>query len=70
MADIKEFVKKNIGKELKIILDEGRSKKSLKIAKIKKVYENIFLIEIDEKIVSFSFTDVLIKKINFVNCID
>lgn len=70
MLDIKNYINNNINKELKIILDEGRSKKSLKIGKIIRTYENIFLIEIDERVLSFSYTDVLIKKINFVNAID
>lgn len=70
MSEIKKFIKKNMNKELKLILDEGRSKKSLKVGTIKKTYDNVFLIEIDEKVLSFSYTDVLIKKINFLNSID
>ena len=67
MVEIKNFVKNNINKELKVVIDEGRSKKSVKQGKILKVYDNIFLIEIDNKTLSYSFTDVLIKKINFCN---
>ena len=66
MIEIKEFIKNNKGKSLKLVIDEGRSKKALKSGKIIDYYPNIFTILVDEKLLSFSYSDVLIKKIIFV----
>lgn len=66
MNDIKNFIKNNVSKELKVIIDEGRSKKTLKIGKIINIYPNIFTIMIDNNLLSYSYADVLIKRIIFV----
>lgn len=67
MIDIKEYIRKNVNKKVKFILDEGRSRKKLQIGIIKAYYSNIFTILVDEKLLSFSYSDVLIKKIIFIN---
>ena len=67
MEEIKNYIKNNVNKELKFIIDEGRSKKKLNIGRIKKSYPHIFTIIVDGKLLCFSYSDVLIKKIIFLN---
>jgi len=50
-------------KSLVAIIDEGRSRKRKEKCKIKNIYSRIFTIEVDNKILSFSFSDLICKTI-------
>ena len=52
-----------IDKEILVIIDEGRSRKRKEKAKIKGVYDRIFTLEINNIIMSFSYSDLLCKTI-------
>ena len=54
-------------KPLIAIIDEGRSRKRKEKCKIKNVYNRIFTIQIDDKILSFSFSDIICKTIILKN---
>lgn len=51
------------GKDLIAIIDEGRSRKREEKCKIKDVYNRIFTIEIENNILSFSYSDLICKAI-------
>lgn len=63
--EIKKDLKEKVGKEVLIVINEGRSKNTKTKGIIKKLYSNIFIIEIDGTDLSFSYSDVLTKKIIF-----
>jgi len=48
---------------LQAIIDEGRSRKRKERCRIKKIYNRIFLIEIGNEIISFSYNDLICKTI-------
>ena len=49
--------------KLQIVIDEGRSRKRKEKCKIKKIYNRIFLIQINDEIISFSYNDLICKTI-------
>lgn len=49
--------------KLQAVIDEGRSKKRTEKCKIKKIYNRIFLLQINDEIVSFSYNDLICKTI-------
>jgi uncharacterized protein Veg len=61
--NIKEDLNKKLNSTCEIIINERRSKKIKCIGKVIKLYSNIFIINIDGKNISFSYSDVLTKKI-------
>ena len=63
IENIREELMTNLNKELNIIIDEGRSRKIECKGFIDKLYSNIFTINIDNKIYSYSYSDILTKKI-------
>ena len=50
-------------KKIIAIIDEGRSRKRKQICKIKGIYNRIFTIEIDGLLQSFSYSDLICKRI-------
>lgn len=65
LNEIKNDIKSKLNKKVNIILNETRSKKIKCIGIIKEIYPNVFSVEIDGKIYSYSYSysDILIKKI-------
>lgn len=51
------------GKPLLAIIDEGRSRKSKEKCTISGIYNRIFTLNINNKIVSFSYSDLICKTI-------
>ena len=51
------------GKKILAIIDEGRSRKRKEECIIKEVYRRIFIIENNNKIYSFSYSDLICKTI-------
>ena len=62
-TDIKNKLNDLKNKEILAIIDEGRSRKKKQICKIKGVYNRIFIIEIDNLLQSFSYSDLICKTI-------
>lgn len=62
---VKEELNKHIGDELTIKYNLGRNKFEKYHVKLKKLYDYVFTVELDEKkrkqIKSFSYTDVITK---------
>lgn len=63
--EIKKELKSKEGKEVYVVINEGRSRKNKVKGVLKKLYSNIFLISVDGMDLSFSYSDVLTKKIIF-----
>lgn len=63
--EIKKELKEKIGKEVDVVINEGRSKKIKTKGVIKNLYSHIFIINVEDKDLSFSYSDVLTKKIIF-----
>ena len=61
--NIKESLNKLINKEVIVTIDEGRSRKRKEKAKIKGVYNRIFTIEVNDLLMSFSYSDLICKTI-------
>ena len=51
------------GKEILAIIDEGRSRKRKEKCRIKGVYNRIFTLEINNLLLSFSYSDLICKTI-------
>lgn len=49
--------------DLIAIIDEGRSRKREEKCKIKGIYDRIFTIEVDNNLLSFSYSDLICKTI-------
>ena len=62
-SDIKNRLKKLLNKEILVTIDEGRSRKRIEKAKVKGVYNRIFTIEINNLLMSFSYSDLICKTI-------
>ncbi len=60
---IREELLKLKDKNLIAIIDEGRSKKREEKCKIRDIYKRIFTLEIDNSILSFSYSDLICKTI-------
>ena len=60
---IKETLTDLKGIPLLAIIDEGRSKKSKEKCYIKDVYNRVFTIQTPNKIMSFSYSDLICKTI-------
>lgn len=63
--EIKKELKLKEGKEVYVMINEGRSKKNKVKGLLKKLYSNIFILNVDGMDLSFSYSDVLTKKIIF-----
>lgn len=61
--EIQKKLKNLINKELYVEIDEGRSRKIKQKAKIKGVYDKIFTIELNNIVISFSYSDIICKTI-------
>lgn len=57
---IKNNIKNNLGKNVKVFYNGSRNKKEEYIGIVKEVYNNIFIVKLDtDEIKSFSYFDVL-----------
>ncbi len=71
LEEIKMKLNEYVGKKVTIKYNLGRNKFEEYEAKIKELYNNVFLVELDNKenkeIKSFSYTDIITKtiKINY-----
>ena len=63
IEDIRNDMKKNIGKRVKIITKFCRNKSDVFVGVINGVYPNIFTINDGNETKSFSFSEILIKDI-------
>ena len=65
LQEIKKKVNNNIGNNVTIKYNMGRNKIEKYNVKIKETYNNIFIVEIENKkeIKSFSYTDIITKTI-------
>lgn len=63
--EIKKELKLKEGKEVYVVINEGRSKKNKVKGLLKKLYSNIFILNVEGMDLSFSYSDVLTKKIIF-----
>jgi len=62
IVKIKENLNKYVGRRVKIRYDLGRNKKEEAFVVIKELFDNIFLVEKEDKIIkSFSYNDVITK---------
>lgn len=70
LDEIRSKIEDYVGQKVKINYNLGRNKHEHYEAKIKKIYNNVFLVEINSttQIKSFSYTDVITKtiKIDFL----
>lgn len=62
---IKEELKEKINKKVKVVVYESRSRKVEYEGILKSLYPHIFILEIDGRDMSFSYSDILTKKIIF-----
>ncbi len=62
---IKEELKEKTNKKVKVVVYESRSRKVEYEGILKKLYPHIFILEIDGIDMSFSYSDILTKKIIF-----
>ena len=60
---IRDKLNKLKDRELIAIIDEGRSRKRREKCRIKNIYGRIFTIEIDDKVLSFSYSDLICETI-------
>lgn len=66
IVTIKENLNKYVGRKVKIKYDLGRNKKEEANVVIKELFDNIFLVEKEDKIIrSFSYNDVITKVVKF-----
>lgn len=67
--EIKKKLNENIGKEVNIKYNLGRNKYENYKAKIKELYDYIFLVENESGVKSFSYSDVMVNtiKIDYYN---
>ena len=61
--NIQNQLKKLKDVNLVAIIDEGRSRKTKELCKIKGIYNRIFTIEVKNQIMSFSYADLICKTI-------
>ena len=67
IQDIKNELYKYKGKEVKLIIDEGRSKKRYEKGILKDIYNRTFVIEINNINTSYTFQDIITKTIIIKN---
>lgn len=74
IGKVKEELEKHIGKEVSIQYHLGRNKYETYQCVIKKLYNNIFLVEMKENgdlpVKSFSYTDIITKNIRIREFLD
>lgn len=63
LEDIKMKLKTKMNDSITIVINEGRNKKLKLNGKLENMYPNIFVVNCENKLYSFSYSDVLIKKI-------
>ena len=69
LETIKKEINNNVGKNIKVIHNEGRNKIYEYNGKIVEVYPNIFIVKVSEYKRSFSYYDVLTDTVKiFFNC--
>ncbi len=61
--EIKKEIGANLGKEVSIKYNLGRNKYESYKVKIKELYDNVFLVESNLGIKSFSYSDVVTKQV-------
>lgn len=61
---VKIFIKSLIGKEVSIKVNLGRNKEDKYNGIIDKMYDNIFTVRDNNIIKSYSYSDILIKKVS------
>ena len=66
ITKVKEDLNKYLGKTVKVKYNLGRNKEEKYLVIIKELFDNIFLVEKENKeIKSFSYNDVITKTIKF-----
>ena len=64
LANIKNSIDKELGRDVKIILNGSRNKREEYKGKITETYNYIFIVKLDtEEVKSFSYSDVLTNTI-------
>ena len=61
--NIKNILNELKDKKLIAVIDEGRSRKREEKCKIKGIYNRIFTLQTEDKILSFSYSDLICKTI-------
>lgn len=61
--DIKRKLNELINKDVYVVIDEGRSRKRKEKATIRGIYNRIFTLEINNFLMSFSYSDLICKTI-------
>ena len=67
IEEIKRELCKHKGKELELIIDEGRSKKKYEKGILKDIYNRTFVLEINNINTSYTFQDIITKTIIIKN---
>lgn len=67
IQNIKNELYKYKGKEVELIIDEGRSKKRYEKGILKDVYNRTFIIEVNNINTSYTFQDIITKTIIIKN---
>ncbi len=66
LLTIKKNLEENIGKEIHLRFNRGRRKDDTTKGVLEKTYQSIFVIRLADKIISFSYADLLTKSIEIV----
>lgn len=71
LEEIKEYINQNIGNEVSLVTDRGKRRMKERNGTVKNTFRNIFTVEITEgfnntRTVSFSYSDVLTKDVEFI----
>lgn len=67
IQDIKNELYKYKGKEVELIIDEGRSKKKYEKGILKDIYNRTFVVEVNNINTSYTFQDIITKTIIIKN---
>lgn len=63
IENIKNDLNSKLGKSVEVIINEGRSKNLVTRAVIEKLYPHVFIIKVDNQNLSYSYSDIITKKI-------
>lgn len=71
LVEIKKFINSCVGEEVAFVTDRGKRRMKTKVGIVKNTFRNIFTVEIsegynDSRTVSFKYSDVLTKEVEFV----
>ena len=61
--NIQNKLKDLVDKDILVVIDEGRSRKRKERAKIKGIYNRIFTLQVNDLLMSFSYSDLICKTI-------